>query len=189
MIPGEDLLKRTKRVMLCEMGARGRVVLQRVITVESFRRDGDTLLIKTSGAGLIKLHEWDFRIGGPPRTLAEAPDDDQEKSGSQSAKEQRKQPDASIDAQVNKYIDDLLDRDFDATQFAQELLGLARRADRVLELEKTVIKMGLQKLPDEQRQQAKDALAKNAGVHPEKTSHEEESDIQAPRAGRAGPTG
>jgi hypothetical protein len=143
-------------------------------------------MVRTAAGARLMLPGWDFRARGPRYLIREAGDD--APAAQQQQEQKQRDPGASLDARVNSYIDDLLEGEFDATRFAEQLQALAKRAGNVLALEKTVLQMGIQRVPDDKRDQVKRALGEKFGISPDKSDYDEEADVQAPRAGRAGPS-
>lgn len=158
----------------------------RIVEARSIAERSDGTIIVTARGERIALPAWDFRARGPRYVLREAGDD--APASQQPQQPEQHDPNASLDARVNSYIDDLLDGEFDATRFAEQLQALAKRAANVLALEKTVLQMGLQRVPTDKRNQVKRALGEKFGTSPDKSDYDEEADVQAPRAGRAGPS-
>lgn len=158
----------------------------RVVEARRISELANSTVLITSRGERITLPAWDFRTRGPRYELREA--DGDAPTAQQSQQPKQHDPNASLDARVNSYIDDLLDGDFDATRFAEQLQALAKRAGNVLALEKTVLQMGLQRVPDDKRDDVKRALGEKFGTSADKSDYDEEADIQAPRAGRAGPS-
>lgn len=151
------------------------------IDVRTIRESPDGIVIRTVQNERIVLPAWDYRAGGPRYLIREV--------GAESPKQRStKQPSASLDARINSYIDDLLGGEFDATRFAEQLRALSKRASNVLALERTVLQMGVQRLPDEQRDPVLQALRERFGTSPDESEYDVEAKIQAPRAGRAGPS-
>jgi len=183
VIPGENLLRKGRTVKICDVTRRG-VVAESVITVSAVRRSGDNIIVTSSDGKRITLAEWDFRVGGPPRIVEKADDEAQKKPAKQGNDTAR----ASLDTQVNKYLDDLLSGEFDAEKYAQELLGLAKRGQNVLDVKRTILRMGIARLPDDQRESVRSALKTSFGESPDESEHDAQADVQAPRAGRAGPS-
>lgn len=182
---GEELLRKGAKVIIQRVDAHNNVQSEMKVTVAHHRLLGDAVIIKTTSGKMLTLQEWDFKTRGSPYVIKEddAQDDKEQKKDQSKSKAQ-----SSIDAQVNKYIDDILADDFNPTQFAQELLGIANRASKILELKQTILKMGIEKIPADQRKAVTDILLTKFGVSPDETPHETEASIQAPRAGRAGPS-
>lgn len=184
---GEELLRPGARVRIQRVDAHNNVQREFRVTVASHRLLGDAVIVKTTTGKMLTLEEWDFKTRGSPYVIREDDDAEEDKDNNKK-REQRPKAQSSIDAQVNKYIDDILTDDFNPTQFAQELLGIANRASKILELKHTILKMGIEKIPAEQRKAVSDILLSKFGVSPDETPHETEANIQAPRAGRAGPS-
>lgn len=157
----------------------------RLVEVRTLRASDDGVIIVTTTGSRITIPAWDYRAGGPRYIVREANGDDAPAPKQASAKTQ---PSASLDARINSYIDDLLSGDFDATRFAEQLQALAKRAGNVLALERTVLQMGMQRLPDDQRPIVKQALRDRFSTSPDKSKYDAEAEVQAPRAGRAGPS-
>jgi hypothetical protein len=184
---GEELLRQGNRVRIQQVDARGAILREYKLTVASSRMLGDNVIVKSTTGKVLTLPEWDFRLRCSPFVITEDEDKDNTASGEQK-KTQISQQTASVDAQINKYIDDILMSDFDAASYAQSLLGIANRAGKILELKNTILKMGLAKIPSEQRKSVSDILLNEYGTSPDETPHETEANVQAPRAGRAGPS-
>jgi hypothetical protein len=184
---GEELLRQGNRVRIQQVDARGTILREYKLTVASSRTLGDNIIVKSTTGKVLTLPEWDFRLRCSPFVITEDEDKDSSATGEQK-KTQFSQQTASVDAQINKYIDDILMSDFDAASYAQSLLGIANRASKILELKNTILKMGLSKIPSEQRKSVSDILLNEYGISPEETPHETEANIQVPRAGRAGPS-
>lgn len=187
---GEELLRPGRRVKFVALNARGAVIREsRAIVVKSHVSSGNEVRVIDAANGVHTLKEWDITSRSSPWMIVEADDDDEAQA--QQAKQPRaasgEERHASLDEQVNSHIDDLLSRDFSAERFASELRGLSRRATQVIEIEKTVLRMGLKRLPDDQRDAVRKAL-RASGDDPDKTHHETDAEVQAPRAGRAGPS-
>jgi len=180
---GEELLRPGAKICVQKIDASGNALQEFRLTVASHRSLGDNIIIKSTTGKMLTLAEWDFRLGRSPFVIKE---DDSEKDKDKNQKQAQSK--ASIDAQINKYIDDILSDDFNAMRFAQELLGLANRASKILELKHTILKMGIDKIPAEHRKSVTDILLTKFGVSPDETAHETEANVQAPRAGRAGPS-
>jgi hypothetical protein len=133
----------------------------RVVEARRISELANSTVLITSRGERITLPAWDFRTRGPRYELREA--DGDAPTAQQSQQPKQHDPNASLDARVNSYIDDLLDGDFDATRFAEQLQALAKRAGNVLALEKTVLQMGLQRVPDDKRDDVKRALGGQRG--------------------------
>jgi len=101
--------------------------------------------------------------------------------------ENKKEVFTSVDAQINKYLDDLLDGDFDLTKFMQGLVSLSQRSSNIIELKKTILKMGIEKLPAKYKTQALQKLKSQFGVSASESEYDLKAADKAPNAGAAGP--
>jgi hypothetical protein len=101
--------------------------------------------------------------------------------------ENKKEVFTSVDAQINKYLDDLLDGDFDLTKFMQGLVSLSQRSSNIIELKKTILKMGIEKLPAKYKTQALQKLKSQFGVSASESEYDLKASDKAPNAGAAGP--
>lgn len=159
----------------------------RLVEARSIITLPDGTVVRTTSGERLMLAAWDYRTQGPRFIISEADGDDAKQAPKQ-PEQHNDRPAASLDARINSYIDDLLTGDFDATRFAEQLQALAKRAGNVLALERTVLQMGMQRLPSEQRDPVKRALGERFGVSPDESKYDAEAEVQAPRAGRAGPS-